>query len=174
GGGEKGSGAQSPPVTVGLGTEPVEIDGRPVEVEVSARVFDFGVVSLRARIRAHPGIAWGAFERWGGAVNAAPWNECLGRARDRLLVRIAPAVEQAAVSPLTEDYTVFRVHRLLDGNGAPMSPKDLRDDGISRLLLGETRTLAESARRDLLSARFAYFEDDLAVLTWASALVIEP
>jgi len=164
----------NPPVTVGLGTETIEIDARPVEVEVSARVFDFGVVSLRARVRAHPGLPWGGFERWGSEVNAAPWNECLGRARDRLLVRVAPAIEQPALSPLTEDYTVFRVHRLLDANGTTFPPRDLRDGGISRLLLGETRPLAESARRDLLSQRFAYFEDDLAVITWASALVVEP
>src|SRR5262249_40963816 len=34
--------------------------------------------------------------------------------------------------------------------------------------------LTAGARQDLLSPRFAYFEDDLTVLTWASALVVEP
>src|SRR5205823_1147096 len=76
----------NPPVTVGLGGESVEIDGRPVDVDVSARVFDFGVVSLRARLQAHPGLPWGAFARWGSAVSAAAWNDVLGRARDRLLL----------------------------------------------------------------------------------------
>jgi hypothetical protein len=164
----------NPPVTVGLGSEVIEIDGRPVEVQVSGRVFDFGVVSLRARVLAHPGHAWEAFARWGGAVSAAPWNDLLGRARDRLLLRIASAIEQPYVSPLTEDYTVFRVHRLLDANGGPVSPRELRDGNVSRLLLAEARPLTESAHRELLSPRFSYYEDDLAVLTWASALVVEP
>lgn len=30
------------------------------------------------------------------------------------------------------------------------------------------------ARRDLLSPRFSYFDDDLTVLTWSAALVVEP
>src|SRR5262249_40825420 len=123
---------------------------------------------------AHPGHTWEAFARWGNAVTAAPWNDLLGRARDRLLLRIAPAVEQPSLSPLTEDYTVFRVHRLVDANGAPTSPREVRDGAVSRLLLGEPRPLTESAHRELLSPRFSYYEDDLAVLTWASALVVEP
>src|SRR5512134_2207149 len=94
----------NPPVTAGLGNERVEIAGRPVDVELSARVFDFGVVSLRAKVRAHPGLGWFAFADWGAAVGAAPWNELLARARDRLLARIAPAIEQPGVSHITEDY----------------------------------------------------------------------
>jgi hypothetical protein len=164
----------NPPVTASLGTETLEIAGRPVEIEMSARVFDFGVVSLRARVGAHPGLGWNAFAEWGAAISAAPWIDLFPRVRDRLLTRIAPAVEQAVVSPLTEDYTVFRVNQLLDCNGAPLPPGSLADGDIARLLLGEQRPLAAPAREALLSPRHAYFEDDLAVLTWATALVVEP
>src|SRR5262245_64705643 len=51
----------NPPVTVSLGSDRIEIAGRPVEVSISARVFDFGVVSLSARADAHPGLNWSAF-----------------------------------------------------------------------------------------------------------------
>ena len=165
---------RNPPVTASLGTESLEIAGRPVEIELSARVFDFGVVSLRARVAAHPGLAWSKFADWGTAVGAAAWTELFGRVRDRLLTRIAPAIEQPLVSPITEDYTVFRVHQLLDGEGAPFPPCSLDDGAIAHLLLGEPRPVAASARKDLLSPRHSYFEDDLAVLTWGEALVVEP
>jgi hypothetical protein len=164
----------NPPVTVGLGSETIEIEGRPVEAEMSARVFDFGVVSLRARVSAHPGVTWNAYAGWGASVNAAAWNDLLGRTRDRLLLRIASAIEQPLVSPVTEDYTVFRVHRLLDAEGAPFPPAELHDGEIARLLLGEQRSITPGAIRELLSPRLAYFADDLTVLTWASALVVEP
>ncbi len=164
----------NPPVTVGLGHESIEVDGRMVEAALSARVFDFGVVSLRARVATHPGLGWNAFASWGAAVHAAAWNDLLVRARDRLLARIAPAVDQPAVSPLTEDYTVFRVNQLLDGTGAAFPPAELNDGDISRLLLGEPRPLTSSARKELLSPRLGYFEDDLTVLTWGTALVVEP
>jgi hypothetical protein len=180
----------NPPVTASLSAEQIQIDGRPVEakltarmfliagrpveVDFSARVFDFGVVSLRAKVTAEPGLSWEEFTQWGAAVTAAAWNDVLVRARDRLLARIGAAIEQPAVSPITEDYTVFRVHRLLDANGEPFSPEDLADGQISRLLLGESRPLAAGARRDFLSPRLSYLEDDLAVLTWGNALVVEP
>ncbi len=164
----------NPPVTVSVGSESVEIAGRPVEVELSARVFDFGVVSLRARVAAHVGLGWNSFAAWGAAVGSVPWNDVLARARDRFLSRIAPAVDQPGVSNLTEDYTVFRVHQLSNATGEPFAPADLQDGEISRLLLGEPRPLSAAARKDLLSPRLSYFEDDLVVLTWASALVVEP
>src|SRR5262245_59800361 len=132
----------NPPVTAGLGAESLEIAGRPVEVELSARVFDFGAVSLRARVPAHPGLGWNAFADWGAAVGRAAWTDLFARVRDRLLARIAPAVEQPSVSPLTEDYTVFRVHQLLDGDGVPFPPAQLADGDIARLLLGEKRPVA--------------------------------
>ena len=42
----------NPPITVILGTEEVVLGGSRLTVEVSARIFDFGVVSLRARVAA--------------------------------------------------------------------------------------------------------------------------
>jgi len=164
----------NPPVTVSLGSEPIEIAAGPAEAELSARVFDFGVASLRAKVRAHPGLGWSAYVDWGADVATAPWNEMLMRARDRLLARIAPAIEQPGVSHITEDYTVFRVSQLLDAAGATLPPSALADEAIARLLLGERRSVAESARKELLSPRLSYFEDDVAVLTWGTALVEEP
>ena len=40
---------RNPPVTVLLGTEALLVGGRPQTVELSARIFDFGVESLRVR-----------------------------------------------------------------------------------------------------------------------------
>ena len=129
---------------------------------------------MRAKLAAHTGLGWDAFTHWGAAVNATSWHDLMVRARDRLLARIAPAVEQPQISPVTEDYTVFRVNQLLDASGGAFPPEDLHDGEISRLLLGERRPLTADARKDLLSPRLAYFEDDLAVLTWSTALVVEP
>ena len=164
----------NPPVTVSLGAETVELGGSTVEAEISARVFDFGVVSMRAKVRAPEGLGWDAFAQWGVSVHAIGWTELLAQARDRLLDRIASAVEQPLVFPLTEDYTVFRVDRLLDAEGKAFPPDELHDGEVSRLLLGERRPLTNEARKELLSPRLGYFADDLVVLTWNTALVIEP
>jgi hypothetical protein len=165
----------NPPVTVGLGTEAITVAGERREAELSARIFDFGVISLRARIASGPGLPWSRFAAHGADASAgSAWSETLTRALDPLLERIGPAIERSGKAPVTEDYVVFRVNRLEDAAGERMSPEALRDEDIARLLLGEPRPLSAAARRELLSPRFTYFEDDLAVLTWGSALVVEP
>ncbi|HEV2104331.1 MAG TPA: hypothetical protein VGU27_01285 [Candidatus Eisenbacteria bacterium] len=165
----------NPPVTVRLGAESVTIAGQPVAAEMSARLFDFGVVSLRARVATPPDAPWREFAAFGAAVGAAPgWAEVFARTRAQLLARIAPAIVKPGESPVTEDYVVFRVHALADAAGGRLTAECLRDEEIVGLLTGESRPLAAAARRELLSQRFAYFEDDLAVLAWNAALVVEP
>ena len=66
------------------------------------------------------------------------------------------------------------MNRLEDGAGARLPADALRDEDIARLLVGESRPLSAATRRELMSQRFSYFEDDLAVLTWNAALVVEP
>lgn len=165
----------NPPVTIALGSEPVTLGGETRIAEYSARLFDFGVVSLRARVAADPDLPWSAFVAFGERLAADPaWTARLDAVRERLLARIAPAIENPGRSPVTEDYVVFRIDRLEDAAGARLSPDVLRDEDVARLLLGETRPLAPGARREMLSPRFSYFEDDLAVLAWGAALVVEP
>jgi hypothetical protein len=165
----------NPPVSASLGCETVTLAGAPREVEFAARVFDFGVVSLRARLVAPTDLPWSGFVALGTAVAAAPeWAEAFARVRARLLERIAPAIERCADAPVTEDYVVFRVNRLADAASARLAADALRDEDIAPLLVGEARPLTPATRRDLLSPRFSYFDDDLAVLTWNAALVVEP
>jgi hypothetical protein len=73
-----------------------------------------------------------------------------------------------------EDYTICRLTRLCDGAGASVPPSALDDRALVELLLGEPRVLTEDARRNLLSRRFSYTEQDLTVLSWDAALVVEP
>ena len=165
----------NPPVTVILGHERVTVGGVERPVEISARVFDFGVVSLRARVELPPAMPWGEFSALGLALETAPAMTALFTQHLRLLTeRIADAVERPMLAPQTEDYVVYRVGRLTDATGAPVSPHRLRDDDVAHLLLNETRPLSAAARRELLPHRFAYYEDDLAILTWENALVVEP
>jgi hypothetical protein len=165
----------NPPVTVTLDAVDVSVSGTRCPAELSARIFDFGVVSLRIRVPHASPMSWNAFTAWGAAcAGAEGWPALFSEMRADLFQRIAPAISQAGVSPVSEDYTVFRVHGLGDDAGGRWPASVLRDEDVAQLLTSETRPLSSSARRDLLSQRFSYFEDDLAVLTWNAALVVEP
>jgi len=164
----------NPPVRVVLGTEPVTIGGRTCDAELSARLFDFGVVSLRARIRAPHGLPWSEFCEFGAAVVHAQLGDRMDSFIGPLLQRVGAAVVRPGRSAVTEEYTIFRTGTLVDREGRKLPVGALTDDAIARLLLSDRRPLAPGARADLLSPRFSYYEDDLTVLAWSAALVVEP
>jgi len=169
---------KNPPITCALGPDTITLDGRPQAVQVSARIFDFGVVSLRLDVAAPPPglLAWGEFSRFGNAVDECDSESAalFERHMRGLTGQLRGAIERPQLAPVTEDYIVFRVTRLLGPAGEPLPTTVLRDLDVVPLLLNEQRALSDEARRELLPYRFTYYPDDLAVLTWNSALIVDP
>ena len=164
---------QNPPITVHLWTEEASVGHRTEPFQVSARIFDFGVVSLRARLEMRA-ASWNEFVDLGISVGACgAWGLFEG-CRDRLLERLRPAIVRPELSRVSEEYIVYRIDRIEDPvSGRPVRPDSLPESDIARLLVAEARPLSPQARGELLSHRFSYFEDDLAVVTWTAALVVE-
>lgn len=166
-----------------FGVAPVELPMGTVEVESAdgvrtadavARVYDFGVVALGLRIPVTE-RPWEAFVR-----EANEWDHALGadsEARiwrlllDRVTERIFPALERPERSPHFEEYLIARV-RSHDGGGSAEAFLD-RVDPVP-LLSGEDRRLAPAARTELLRHRHSWYQEDLVVLGWDRALVVEP
>ena len=165
----------NPPLAVTLGAEQLEILGVARSATLSARLFDFGACSLELRVGAPPGTAWEEFSAFGSAVDVSPEIAALLDARlAALRGRIAAAVQRPNLANVVEDYVVFRITRLTDESGSPLSTDVLTDDHLVPLLLHERLALSAGARRELLPHRFSYYEDDLTILTWDNALVVEP
>ena len=171
---------KNPPVTVILGGETIVVSGRRLDVEVSARIFDFGVVSLRAHVPAPGEMSWPQWVAFGNAIDAATEVDALFAQHLRMLTeRIEPAVARPGVAPVREDYVVYRVRGLrradpAAGDGGAGVAELLRDVDVAPLLLNEWRALSEEARRELLPHRFSYYAEDLAILTWDNALIVDP
>jgi len=166
---------KNPPVTVILGSERITVGQRQVESEVSARIFDFGVISLRLRIPAPAGVTWMEYADFGNAVDVGvDLTPVFNRHLQALIDRIGSGIERRAVAPVTEDYIVFRITQLTDVEGRELSADALRDEDVAPLLLNERRPLSAAARKELLPNRFSYYNDDLAILSWDNALIVEP
>ena len=166
---------KNPPVAVTLGRSQVTIAGVARDVQVLARVFDFGVCAMRAAVEAPHGLSWSDFADLGAVADSSPeLAALLDRELARLLDTLGPAIERPGLAPVIEGYVVFRVLRLAYGDGTDAEPGAITDEHLVRLLLDERAQLALSARRDLLSHRFSYYLNDLTVLTWDNALVVEP
>ena len=166
----------NPPVSVILGGERVTIGGTAFDAEVSARIFDFGVTSLCVRVQAPPSLSWEAFAAFGNAIDAdTAIPGVLEHHAQLLFQRITPAIERPAMAPVREDYVVFRLHEVCGEDGERLtSDALLQRVDVAPLLLNERQALSPRTRDDLLQHRFSYHTDDLALLTWDNALVLDP
>ena len=165
----------NPPITVALGADRLTIAGHQYTVDISARIFDFGVVSLRIRIPTPAELSWDEFTQFGNRVDApAETNRLFAQHLEQLMQRAGSAVERLRIAGVTEDYAVYRISRLRNANGDAIAAEALRDIDVVPLLLNEQRPLSGDARRELLPHRFSYYADDLAILTWDNALIVDP
>lgn len=166
----------NPPVTIQLGAREITVGGNVCRAQLLARIFDFGVLSLQLEISGTDEMPWDAFVEFAAMLEGSPDVVALfARELDILRERIAPAIERASLAPVREEYSVFRISGLRQRNGGAVNSHDaLTDARLAPLLLGEPRKLAPEALRDLLTHRFSYYADDLVVLTWENALVVEP
>jgi hypothetical protein len=127
------------------------------------------------RIPSPVGLTWDRFSDFGSAIGASTGTrDLMDRELRVLLERIAPAIERPALAPLSEEYIVFRVDRFDSPSQSTPVSERLSDNQLVSLLLGERRPLSASARKELVPHRFSYYDDDLTVLTWDNALVVEP
>ncbi|HEX4931531.1 MAG TPA: hypothetical protein VFV33_00030, partial [Gemmatimonadaceae bacterium] len=134
----------NPPVSVILGGERVTVGGSAYDAEVSARIFDFGVVSLCVRVRTPRALAWDEFAAFGSAIDAdAGIPELLEHHAQLLYRRIMPAIERPTLAPVREDYVVFRLHEVCGDDGGRLTSETLlqRVD-VMPLLLNERRALS--------------------------------
>jgi hypothetical protein len=163
-----------PPLILALGPTALPGDRAWPTTRMSACCYDFGVISLRLRVDLPDGAPWSDLVGVARALERADLAGVFGPALALLTSQLAPAIVRPAIAPVAEDYTICRLVALRDGSGAAVSPTALDDTALVELLLGEPRALTEDARRYLLSRRFSYTEQDLTVLSWDAALVIEP
>ena len=165
----------NPPLTIELGPRAVLPRATAPDATLEARLYDFGALSLRLEIPAPQGFDWAGFTRFGNAIDTGlDLTPFFTAELETLFAAIRPAIDRPRISPLTEDYVVFRVDRLDAPPAGPGGPDAVAAGDLAPLLLAESRPLSESARRDLLQHRLSWTTEDLVVLTWDNALVVEP
>ena len=163
-----------PPLVLSLEPVRMTLGGVELQADVTARLYDFGVLTLVLRV---PGsdLSWDEFSArlqhlhasTGLGVPTAIWSDITQRIRTQLTT----ALIRPATSLIEEDYLVAVVRRF----DRPVDATTLLDTlDLVPLLSGERMALSQAARHDLLRNRFSYYNDDLAVLTWDRAFLLEP
>ncbi|MBA3824752.1 MAG: hypothetical protein H0X24_12765, partial [Ktedonobacterales bacterium] len=86
-----------------------------------------------------------------------------------LATTLAPAILRPNTTVLTEEYGIFVIERL--GSDAALASTLARHPTLLQLALGERRPLSAAAAA--LATPLSYYADDLILLTWTSAVIIE-
>jgi hypothetical protein len=154
--------------------------GRELRATVSAHVFDFGAVSFVYGIEIEPGTSLKALTPICDALYDAPeLDRCGDRDRTTLMARLGGCIENPHDWREGETYTIVFVERFAGASPAE-APRNLAQlaasEQVAKLLLGESgdQPLSDATREDVLRSSFSYLAEDLVVVDWNSALVVEP
>jgi hypothetical protein len=166
-----------PPLQLALGARSLPLGSGPRAAEATARVFDYGVISVRYRLPIARGTRLSELIPLAEELFVEPAPELDAEARREvgsIAAELAGALERPHAWEGLESYQVFVVRAFSNG---PLLAQDLLSGApIAELLLGETSSVPLSAeeRQEVLSHHHSYLADDLAVIHWNSAFVSEP
>ena len=166
----------APPLEVPLGLQKVALPRTQllVDAEVSARLFEYGALSVRFEIAIAAGTGLESLVALCDELYDSPELDRLARELvPPLLTRLDGAIRGRHDWDAIETYTVVFVSGL---DGHPLASEVLTSPTLASLVVGEppNRRLSASQRQDVLQHAHSYLEDDLVVVDWNSAFVLEP
>jgi hypothetical protein len=176
----EGAGAASlqfavPPLDVAIGPRKQTLaSGRAFDAEFTARLFDYGAASIVLEWAIPKGTALDdLLPLCDELYESEVIEEAARKEAVVLMEKLRTAVEGPHDWSGAETYTVIFV-RAFAGN--PPTSRITDSPVVAKLLLGEPgpKNLGEDARKDVLKHAHSYFEDDLAIIDYSSALVLEP
>jgi hypothetical protein len=142
----------------------------PTGTEIRAKIFDYGVVSIRITLPFDGSwLAFAAFTRRLRTDDELP--ELAQRTLDGVLREIRHALDDPHEA-LVEDYFVFEVESFAE----PITARELveeYDDALASLVLCEERRVTPGERAEALRIAFSYFDDDLSIVQWDTAFVYD-
>lgn len=170
------------PLEVDVGECTIEFPklGRTLVAACSAHVFDFGAISFLYDVAIEPGTTLEELTPLCDALYDAPELDAVGLGhRQELMARLGDSIEKPHEWREGESYTITFIEAL-SGASAGEGRADLaelaRSEVVAKLLLGETseKPLSAATRDVVLKNAFSYLVDDLVIVDWNSAIVVEP
>jgi hypothetical protein len=159
------------PLEVSMGDYTMLIGERERRVYLQARIYDLGILAFRMIIPLSEPETWDNVTDLMACVQSYPTSvrDTFNTHLHTLQQTLEPALERPNTTVRVEDYAILLVEQL--GEGVSASQLAL-NPVLLQAALGERRPLSRSA--ESLATALSYYEDDLTLLTWSAAIVIEP
>ncbi len=144
------------------------------DYEVAAKIWHFGAISLSIQLLIPPQMAWQKL------IDISCFLEndtklhdlCVQKVR-QLITQFNPARLVDIQWDVFEDYTLYFFKTLpgLESNALDI----FQHYDVHRLILSEnTETLSDQVKKGITESAIQYSQNDLAIINWNSALIIEP
>jgi hypothetical protein len=152
--------------------DPVNLGSITTRNQIEIVLYDFGAIIVIFSIPLE-----GPLESLIGLSNILTGNETLltaARSRATSLVeQIAEAVVRPHVASVVEDYNIYHVESFEAPVNVAQLPRD-HAQLLTQILRSERQTLSTQEVTDALSANLSFAENDLTLVDWNAALVIDP
>lgn len=163
----------NPPVSIGLGGFDRTVDGVARRVNCYAKLYDYGVLSVIFEIPISD-MTFGELASMAGVIrDVPPLEDDFAATRDRICQGFSDAMKGAGARGVEEGYTIYYIAAM----DPPMdNPRILTGQDLSGLMLQEQGQPepGEAPIRELEAMSFSYSNEDLTVISWDNALVVDP
>ncbi|MGZ3745138.1 MAG: hypothetical protein ACXWRA_15240 [Pseudobdellovibrionaceae bacterium] len=148
--------------------------GHPLDLEISAKIWHFGAVSITMSFEMPENISWNRLIEIGNFLeNDNHLHQLSKQKTEQILQSFDPKRIETMNWETYEDYICYFFKRLEGCEKNALNIFERHD--IFRLILSENNEhLSEQIKKTILDSTFQYSNDDLAVIDWNSALIIEP
>lgn len=156
-----------PPIQLGFGTEKIQIKGVETECRVEAKFWNYGVVSIQMIIDINDKHL-SEITQMGMDLENEPSVEQLAKSKvEDIFSTIKVHIEKPELWQTYEDYIIFFFSEV-DGK-----PKDFLVPEVANMILQDREPLSETTVKDVLSRHHQYSQNDLTLINWNAALVID-
>ena len=141
---------------------------------LQATIFDFGALSMAYRwtLPAGPGIAIDQLASIGAEIYGRNMESIARNQVLNLLERIAPAIQRAKLSSLTEDYYLY----ILEDVTPVLTAKQFLDQysrELAQALNFEISPLSDRQVEETVSQSVSFLETDLTVVDWNASIIYD-
>lgn len=163
------------PVSVQLGNIDLKVMDSVQNCELLAKVWHFGTLSLCFQIPITEGTSWQELIKIASWIENDTAIDEIARIKAKEfqtdIVSAIPVTND--IQAMNEDYVTYFIQEF-DGLKGNLNQLHEQVD-IPALILAESKeTLSDTTKKNILENTYQYSKDDLVVVDWNSALVVEP
>ena len=162
------------PLTVNLGSYKFNTKNFDFNSEISAKIWEFGTLSLTFDFTIPVGFSISQLKDYSSIIQNYEELDHFARAKSReFSLQIQPAMAKSNEWEVFEDYIIYYIEKF--SQDFVDAADILKHEDVAALILNEeNKSLSLQSTERIYESKLQYYKNDLTLIDWNSALVIEP